>query len=65
MLTELLSIALVSLWAILVTCRATFAELGTHNAPAHAPQPRGLEYRTIRRLPTGRIVALRLQVVYA
>ena len=46
--------------------RIFLVEYSTRNfAGSPLTTPRGLEWRTIKRLPAGKIVALRLQVVIA
>ena len=67
-IAELVRRGLVVLLVVLVAMRVVCAELvpiGTNPRPSPARPPCGLELRTIKRLPAGRIFALRLQVVIA
>lgn len=61
---ELVRRALVVLLVVLVTMRVIVSAV-EQAAPRRSPArpPRGLEWRTIKRLPAGRIFAVRLQVV--
>ena len=66
---RLVSAALVVCWALCIFLNSFPAEQaskGRNTRPAPpAPKPRGLEWRKIGRLPAGRIVALRVQVILA
>lgn len=55
--------AVLVLLVVLVALGVVVGEARPTPRRSPAPRPRGLEWRTIKRLPTGRIVALRLQVV--
>lgn len=67
MITQLLSAGAALLWALCVTLRSLVGTLGTVRIvrPSWPPQPpRGVEYRTIRKIGP-RLVAVRLQLVIA
>ena len=66
---RLVSAALVACWALCIFLRCLPAELGLREGTQPArltsspAKPAGLEWRKIGRLPAGRIVALRVQVI--
>lgn len=68
MLSELVRRGLVVLVVLGVFLRCTLTGLwfgGDTSPQLTGSKPRGLEWRSIRRLPTGRLVAVRLQVLIA
>ena len=66
---ELVSGALSYLWVLCVFLSGAPDTLArwthTRRARLTSPPPRGLEWRSVRRLPAGRIVAVRFQVILA
>lgn len=67
---DLVSAGLAGLWGACVLFRCFTAGLalgGEYTAPPSPaqPAPRGLEWRSVRRLPAGRMVAVRVQLILA
>ena len=63
---KILAHLIVLLWALCILIRSLVDQLGMRmraSAPARRRRPAGLEWRKIGRLPAGRIVALRVQVI--
>jgi hypothetical protein len=65
MLTELVTRALISAWLFLFGLWFGVAPASPARRPAPAPRAVARQWRAIGQLPTGRIYAVRVQVVIA